>query len=173
MPPWLPGFARARLWQVGCWLVLGVGAALVELAFLDVLINVLRVPFWAASALAAEALILTRFAVADRWVFHHRRPTRQRLLRYQGASMGALVVYLALFNALTLVLGTGYTVAFVCGTGASFVWSLLTNFLWVWHRSNQPSADEASAISRQPSAALSQQPVAVGQEPLADNWADS
>ncbi len=146
MPPWLPGFARARLWQVGRWLVLGVGAALVELALLDVLINALRVPFWAASALAAEALILTRFAVADRWVFHHPRPTRQRLLRYQGASMGALVVYLALFNALTLGLGTGYTVAFVCGTGASFVWSLLTNFLWVWRTSHQPTSYQPSAV---------------------------
>lgn len=129
---------RTRLWQVGRWLVLGAGAAVVELALLRLLVEVLLVHPWAASALAAEALILARFAVADRWVFQHPRPTLPRLLRYQGACTGALVVYLVAFNGLTLLLGAPYVVAFVLGTAVSFAWSLVTNFLWVWRPKPAP-----------------------------------
>jgi putative flippase GtrA len=120
-----------RLRQLGRWALLGGAAAAVEYALLRLLVEVLAVPSWLAAPLAAEALIVARFLVADRWVFGHRRPALVRLVRYQGACMGALVVYLVVFNGLVL-LGLDYRLAFVGGTGASFAWSLATNFLWVW-----------------------------------------
>jgi putative flippase GtrA len=117
------------------WFVLGVGASLVELGLLRALYEGLAWPFPLATAAAAEILILTKFFVADRWVFGHRRPTAGRLARYQGASAGALVVSWLVINGLSVLLGLPYVIAFVLSTAASFAWSLATNFLWVWARS--------------------------------------
>jgi putative flippase GtrA len=81
---------------------------------------------------AAETLIIGKFLVVDRFVFGHLWPAVDRLLRYHGASAGALAVYWLVINALSLAAGIPYVVAFLVGTGAAFTWSLLTNFLWVW-----------------------------------------
>ena len=86
----------------------------------------------AATAVAAEVLILAKFVIADRWVFGHRRPSPTRLARYHGASAGALIVYWLAINGLAALFGLEYVLAFVLGTAAAFGWSLLTNFLWVW-----------------------------------------
>jgi len=118
--------------RVISWVVLGVVAAGVELALLRMLVEALQWPLPIATAVAAEALILAKFAIADRWVFGHRRPALDRLIRYHGACLGALIVYWLTINGLAELLGLPYVLAFVLGTGASFAWSLVTNFLWVW-----------------------------------------
>jgi putative flippase GtrA len=71
-------------------------------------------------------------ALADRIVFGHAVPAWNRLIRYHGASAGALVVYWLVINGLALFFNLPYVVAFVLGTGAAFIWSLISNFLWVW-----------------------------------------
>ena len=114
------------------WIVVGVLAAGVELLLLRLLVDGLGWALPVATAVAAEALILAKFVVADRWVFGHRWPTITRLLRYHGASAGALVVYWLVINGAAELLLLPYVVAFVIGTGAAFGWSLVTNFLWVW-----------------------------------------
>src|SRR2546428_5703013 len=91
------------VWQyrrVASWFVLGVTASAVELALLRVLYEWLTWPLPVATAIAAEVLILGKFLVADRWVFGHPWPTMMRLLRYHGASAGALVVYWLVINGL-------------------------------------------------------------------------
>ncbi|HEY0584146.1 MAG TPA: GtrA family protein [Chloroflexota bacterium] len=118
--------------RVVSWVALGVVAAGVELVLLRVLYEGLGVPLVVATAVAAEALILGKFLVADRWVFNHRTPSWDRLLRYHGASAGAFVVYWLAINGLVELLAIAYPIAFVLGTGAAFAWSLVTNFLWVW-----------------------------------------
>ena len=128
-------YLYGSVWQsrrVASWFVLGVAAALIEGGLLVVLVETLSWPKPVASLVAAEVLILAKFIVADRWVFHHPWPTWNRLGRYQGASAGALVVYWLVFNGMVLIATVPYPVAFVVGTGAAFTWSLLTNFLWVW-----------------------------------------
>jgi len=112
--------------------VLGVVAAVLELGLLRVLFELLGWPLPVATAVAAEVLILAKFLIADRWVFGHAWPAWDRLLRYHGASAGALVVYWLVINGLALFFSLPYVVAFVLGTGAAFVWSLISNFLWVW-----------------------------------------
>jgi putative flippase GtrA len=67
-----------------------------------------------------------------------------RLVRYHGASAGALVAYWLVINALSLIAGLPYMVAFLVGTAAAFAWSLLTNFLWVWA---QPVRSQANTTS--------------------------
>jgi putative flippase GtrA len=129
--------ARLRLIdsrRVVGWTVLGLGAAAAELGLLRVLHETLGLPLPVATALAAEMLILVKFVLNDRWVFGHPRPTIDRAVKYHGACAGALIVYLLVINALAGPLGVPYALGFLIGTVASFVWSLVTNFLWVWSR---------------------------------------
>ena len=114
------------------WFVLGIVAAGVELALLRALVEGLSWPLPLATAVAAETLILAKFVINDRWVFGYPRPAFDRLARYHGACFGALLVYWLVINGLVDLVGMPYTVAFVLGTGASFVWSLISNFRWVW-----------------------------------------
>lgn len=127
-----PWSLRAR--QLGGWLVVGVAGAGAEFALLRLLTNGLDLPLWLSSAAAAEVLILGRFFVMDHWVFRHARPSLERLLRYQGACLGALLVYWLVINTVSGPLGLPDWIGFLVGTGASLGWSLLTNFLWVWRR---------------------------------------
>ena len=122
-------WARRRV--VG-WFLLGLTASVLELGLLRVLVDTLQVNLPLATAVAAEVLILFKFLLNDRLVFNHAWPTLGRLVRYHGASAGALVVYWLVVNALSLFLGVLYVAAFVVGTAAAFAWSFLTNFLWVW-----------------------------------------
>jgi putative flippase GtrA len=126
--------SSAGILAVVRWGSVGVIAAVAELGLLKLLVDVLLWPLPVATAIAAETFILLKFVVSDRWVFGHARPTMPRLLRYHGACAGALVVYWLVINGLTVLLGLAYEIGFVLGTAASFVWSLLTNFLWVWAR---------------------------------------
>lgn len=118
--------------QVVSWFVLGVSASLVELGLLRLLVEVVLWPLPIATAVAAEILILCKFVIADRWVFGHERPALDRLVRYHGACLGALIVYWLVINGLAELVGLPYVLAFVLGTGASFAWSLVSNFRWVW-----------------------------------------
>lgn len=123
------------VWQsrrVVRWFGMGVVGSLIELGLLRVLFENLGWPLAVATAVAAEVLILAKFALADRWIFGHPWPAWHRLLRYHGASAGALVVYWLVINGLADFVGLPYVVAFVLGTAAAFGWSLVTNFLWVW-----------------------------------------
>jgi putative flippase GtrA len=123
------------MWQtrrVATWVLLGVAASLLELALLRSLYEGLHWSLPIATAVAAEVLIIAKFLLNDRFVFDHRWPTGRRLLRYHGASAGALAVYWLAINALSLFAGVPYIPAFVVSTAAAFTWSLFTNFLWVW-----------------------------------------
>jgi dolichol-phosphate mannosyltransferase len=114
------------------WFVVGLTGSLLELGLLRLLYEFLDWPLPVATAVAAEVLILAKFVVSDRWVFGHALPALDRLLRYHGASAGALVVYWLVINGLAAFVGLPYVWAFVAGTAAAFVWSFVTNFLWVW-----------------------------------------
>ncbi len=116
------------------WVAVGVAGAVLELALLALLHERLQVPLPIATALAAETFILAKFLTADRFVFRHPAPNFERLLKYHGASAGALIVYWLVINGLSELAEVPYVVAFVVGTGAAFTWSLVTNFMWVWAR---------------------------------------
>jgi putative flippase GtrA len=118
--------------RLASWFLLGLTASLLELVLLRALYELLGWPLPIATAVAAEVLIVLKFLLNDRFVFNHSWPTLGRMARYHGASAGALAVYWLVVNALSLLLGVEYMVAFVVGTAAAFTWSLLTNFLWVW-----------------------------------------
>ena len=116
------------------WLLLGGTASVLELGLLRALYEGLAWPLPLATAVAAEVLIIFKFLTNDRLVFDHPSPTLGRLIKYHGASAGAFLVYWVAINALTLAAGVPYVAAFILSTAAAFMWSLLTNFLWVWAR---------------------------------------
>jgi putative flippase GtrA len=126
---------KFTMWQsrrIVSWVLLGLTGSLAELVLLRGLLEVWHWALPLATAVAAEVLIVIKFLVADRWVFQHPWPTVARLMRYHGASAGALVIYWLVVNGLGIIVGLMYVEAFIIGTAAAFVWSLLTNFLWVW-----------------------------------------
>src|SRR5690242_16500026 len=120
--------------QVFGWGVVGVVGAGLELVLLALLKERLLWPLPVATFVAAEVLILGKFLATDRLVFGHPTPGWTRLVKYHGASAGALVVYWLVINGLSLLMEVPYVVSFVVGTAAAFFWSLATNFLWVWAR---------------------------------------
>ncbi|MGI9146614.1 MAG: GtrA family protein [Chloroflexota bacterium] len=132
VPVWLARQALGQSRRVGGWFLIGVTASLLELALLRLLYENLAWPLPAATAVAAEVLLLVKFAAADRWVFGHARPALNRLMRYHAASAGALLIYWLVVNGLVELLGLPYVAAFIVSTGAAFIWSLVTNFVWVW-----------------------------------------
>ncbi|MBV9329444.1 MAG: GtrA family protein [Chloroflexi bacterium] len=139
------------MWQprrVVRWVLLGLLASLVELALLRGLVEGLLWPLPLATVVAAEVLIICKFLVNDRFVFGYPWPNLTRLVRYHGASAGALIVYWVVLNALSLFGGVAYVAAFVIGTAAAFTWSLITNFVWVWEQHNLPKGPAGYAQSQ-------------------------
>lgn len=127
-----------RFRQVIGWTAVGVASMVVEIALLGLLYQTLGLPLTVASAIAAEALILARFLAQDRWVFGYATPTRGRLLRYHGAAAGSFVVSWIVLNGSSALLGADYRLAWLLGTLASFVWSFLASFFWVWRTGQEP-----------------------------------
>jgi putative flippase GtrA len=122
----------ARVIQFGAWFGLGVLAFGIELVLLAVLHQWLGIHLWLASALAAEIVLLGRFVSTDRLVFRHAAPTFGRCWRFHVAALGSFTVSWVVLNGSAHTLEIPYTVAAFLGSVAAFVWSGLTNFLWVW-----------------------------------------
>ncbi len=131
-----PPLARVppRVLQFAGWFGLGVLAFVFELAVLALLHQYLRWPLWLASAVAAEIVLLARFLSTDRLVFGYERPTFGRAWRFHVSAAGSFAISWLVLNASAALLGLPYGLALFAGTVASFVWSSLTNFLWVWRR---------------------------------------
>ncbi len=131
-----PPLARVpvRVLQYAGWFALGVVAFGFELVVLALLHQYLRWPLWQASALAAEIVLLGRFLSTDRLVFGYKSPTLGRCWRFHVSAAGSFAISWLVLNASAALLGLPYGLALFAGTVASFVWSSLTNFLWVWRR---------------------------------------
>jgi putative flippase GtrA len=85
------------------------------------------------------------FLINDAWVFKNKRPSWRRLWQFHVAGAGGFAVWLVVTNTLPLV-GVHYLIASVAGSAASMLFSILTNFLWIWRKrdDSQSSARGAS-----------------------------
>jgi putative flippase GtrA len=127
-----PSALPARLVQFAGWFALGVLAFAVELGLLAILHQWLGMHLWQASALAGELVVLSRFLTTDRFVFGHPSPSFDRCWRFHISALGSFTVSWLALNGSAHLLGVPYPVAAFLGSVAAFVWSGLTNFLWVW-----------------------------------------
>jgi putative flippase GtrA len=135
----LPFGSLARWWMVGM-AFLAVGTV-----FLYAAKDLLRLPVILATPLSAELTLLVRFLINDSWVFGQPRPTVKRLWQFHLASAGGFAIWMAITNGL-YQLGAHYLVASVIGSACSMFFSILTNFLWIWHRNfAQAEADAVEA----------------------------
>jgi putative flippase GtrA len=125
-----------RLVQFAGWFALGVLAFALELGLLAILHQWLGMHLWQASALAGEIVVLGRFLSTDRFVFGYAVPSFGRCWRFHVAAGGSFTVSWLVLNGSAHALDLPYPVAAFLGSLAAFVWSGLTNFLWVWRRSS-------------------------------------
>jgi putative flippase GtrA/poly(3-hydroxybutyrate) depolymerase len=122
------------------WFVLGLLAFVAEVGLIGLLRQQFAWPLWLASAVAGEAVVIARFLTTDRLVFGHCRPTLERGVRFQSAALGSFAASWLVLNASAAALNLPYVAAAFLGSLAAFVWSALTNFLWVWRA---PRANES------------------------------
>jgi putative flippase GtrA len=125
-------FVPARMLKFAGWFALGVLAFAFELGLLALLHQWLGMHLWQASLLAGEVVVLCRFLSTDRLVFGYATPSFGRCWRFHIAAAGSFTVSWLVLNGSAHTLEIPYPVATFLGSIAAFVWSGLTNFLWVW-----------------------------------------
>jgi putative flippase GtrA len=126
--------------SLGRWWVVGLAFVGGGLVVLYVLRDVLRLPLIVATSAGAEATLLLRFLINDHWVFGHQRPTWRRLWQFHLASAGGGAIWWVIANLLPRF-GIHYLLAAIAGTACSVMFSLTTNFFWIWRRrDNGPAA---------------------------------
>ena len=115
------------------WLIVGFAFTGGGLIVLYILRDILRLPLIVATSVGAEATLLLRFLINDRWVFGHRRPTWTRLCQFHVASAGGGAIWWVVANLLPRF-GVHYLLAASAGTACSVMFSMATNFLWIWRK---------------------------------------
>src|SRR5262245_41368031 len=134
----LPWQSLARWWIAG---LVFTGVGLSVLYFLQ---EIVRMPLWAGTIVGAEATLLSRFLVNDRWVFGHRRPKWTRLWQFHMASVGGGAIWWIVANALPKF-GVHYLFAALAGTACSVFFSMITNFLWIWRTNTRGNLERPHA----------------------------
>jgi len=125
--------------SVARWWIVGLAFTACGLMVLYLLRDVFRMPLMVATSAGAEATLLVRFLINDRWVFGHRRPTWRRLWQFHVASAGGGAVWWTVANVLPRF-HVHYLVAAIAGTACSVIFSMATNFFWIWGAGETHSA---------------------------------
>jgi len=105
----------------------------------------------AAAVVATEVAILNNFLWNDRWTFRDRCAGTgwpQRLLRYNGITLGGLAISVGVLAALLHFFRMHYLVANLVAIGAGVLWNYSVNswLTWVGDRGPQPHAALATAV---------------------------
>jgi putative flippase GtrA len=116
---------------LGRWWIVGLAFTGGGLLVLYLLRDALHLPLIVATTAGGETTLLLRFLINDHWVFGHRRPTWKRLWQFHVAGAAGGAVWWVVANVLPRF-GVNYLLAATAGTACSVVFSMATNFLWVW-----------------------------------------
>ena len=88
-----------------------------------------------AAPIAAEVAIVNNFLLNDRWTFRDKRSGRsllQRGLRYNGLTLGGVLISLVAFTTLVYLFRMHYAVANLLAIGAGTVWNYSMNASLTW-----------------------------------------
>jgi putative flippase GtrA len=134
----LPWIALCRWWAVG------LSFYLAGLCMLYVSMDVARMPLLGGTLLVAEVTTIVRYAINDRWVFGEQRLSWSRLWQFHVANVGGFTIWWVATNILARS-GVHYLLASTAGTACSVLFSMLTNFLWIWRKKppETPTGDAA------------------------------
>jgi len=115
------------------WFAAGLAFMGVSTAFLYLFVDVLGLNVPIGTFLTAEVCTLLRFLVNHYWVFGARSPTLRQCVQYHLAVAVAFTVWWVAANVLTWA-GVHYLIAGIAAVGVSTLFSISSNFLWVWRR---------------------------------------
>lgn len=115
------------------WFAAGLAFMGISTALLYGFVDLLGLSVPIGTLLTAEASTLLRFLVNHYWVFGLRNPTFSNCVQYHIANAGAFALWWITANALT-VLGMHYLLAGIAAVACSTLFSLSTNFFWIWRK---------------------------------------
>lgn len=115
------------------WLAAGLGFMAFSTGLLYVLVDRLGMSVPVGTFVSAEISTLLRFVVNHYWVFGLRNPTIRNCVEYHVANAGAFALWWLTANLLT-ILGMHYLLASVAAVAGSTLFSLSTNFFWIWKK---------------------------------------
>jgi dolichol-phosphate mannosyltransferase len=117
--------------------IVGLSGVIVNTALVYVLHGTWHWPLPLAVALATEMAMLNNYLWNDRWTFGQRRPSLQRLVRFNLSSLGGLIITTGATSALTSR-GVPYLPALLVSVAVGSMGNFATSNLWVWRKA--PSA---------------------------------
>lgn len=127
------GFVSQNRGKLLRWFAAGLAFMGISTALLYGFVELLGLSVPIATLLTAEASTLLRFLVNHYWVFGLRNPTIRNCVQYHIANAGAFVLWWVTANVLTL-LGMHYLLAGIAAVAFSTLFSLSTNFFWIWRK---------------------------------------
>jgi putative flippase GtrA len=127
------GFVSQNRGNLLRWFAAGLVFMGISTALLYAFVDLLGLSVPVGTLLTAEASTLLRFLVNHYWVFGLRNPTLRNCIHYHVANAGAFAIWWFTANALTL-LGMHYLLAGIAAVACSTLFSLSTNFFWIWRK---------------------------------------
>lgn len=115
------------------WLAAGLAFMGFSTGLLYLLVDRIGLSVPAGTFLTAEISTLLRFLVNHYWVFGQRSPTLRDCVQYHIANAGAFAIWWLTANLLTIA-GLHYLIASIAAVAGSTLFSMATNFLWIWKR---------------------------------------
>jgi putative flippase GtrA len=127
--------------------LVGLSGVVVNTSVLWALARGAHLPVPLASVLATETAILSNFALNDHWTFRAARqhPFLMRLLRFNGVSLGGLVITTLLLMLLTSYGGLHLLLANLLAIGGAMTWNYVVNSRWTWRDTSQAASDKLQA----------------------------
>jgi len=128
---WHQHLSRWIFGSMGRWWIVSLAFWVAGLGVLYVFIDFLRLPLIVGTLLAAEVTTILRFVVNDFWVFGQDRLAWRRLWQFHIACAGGAAIWWSVTNVLPRW-NVHYLVASALGSALSAIFSVVTNFKWVW-----------------------------------------
>ena len=127
------GFVSQNRGKLAKWLAAGLVFMGISTGLLYLLVDRVGLSVPLATFLTAEISTLLRFLVNHYWVFGLRNPTVKNCVQYHVANAGAFALWWLTANLLT-ILGMHYLLASIAAVAGSTLFSLSTNFFWIWKK---------------------------------------
>jgi putative flippase GtrA len=115
------------------WFAAGLAFMGISTGLLYGFVELLGLSVPVGTLLTAEVSTLLRFLVNHYWVFGLRNPSLHNCIQYHIANAGAFAIWWITANALTLF-GLHYLLAGIAAVACSTLFSLSTNFFWIWRK---------------------------------------
>jgi len=119
--------------------IVGLSGIIVNEGVLIYLKEFVHLSLPVSSIFAIELSILSNFIWNDVWTFNSDRKHTlshrwQRLLSFQGVSIGGAIINFAILNVLAILIGIDYRIANIIGILVAFAWNFWINRRFTWKK---------------------------------------